>query len=108
MSRSKWLTDIADGDASHDSDSKLTDWLSDFSFKPSGHIKSVSPLLNWADAHILLDDLTEALRLVNQVGAIAPASKPVQLKRPGILARQGRYRSRISNVRAIRFEIIRY
>ena len=40
MSRSKWLTDVADGDASHDSDSKLTDWLSDFSYKPNGFIES--------------------------------------------------------------------
>ena len=49
----------------------------------------VSPLLNWADAHISRGGLREALSLVIKAGAIAPSSKPVQLKRAGILARQG-------------------
>ena len=49
----------------------------------------VSPLLNWADAHISRGGLREALSLVIKAGAIAPSPKPVQLNRAGILARQG-------------------
>ncbi len=65
MSQIRWLTDVADGDASPHPEPKLIDWFSDSSYKPSEHIESSKPFAEfgrWVRC-ISRGDLTEALPL---------------------------------------------